>query len=150
MPSLLDVGALTEPVDVRGVKVEVGGLSGATFLRLLDRFPEFRKLMSGGAVEADISVLIKQAPDAVGAVIAAACGNAGDKAAEQKAGALSVGEQFDILTVAWGLTFPRGVKTFIEALEGLALQVVGESGWAAATRSPEQSNSLSTTDTPQK
>lgn len=149
MPSLLDIGSLTVTTDIRGVQVEVSGISGESFLHLLDRYPEFRKVMSGGAVTPDVSVLMKQAPGAVGAVIAAACGNFGDPKAEEIARKLSIGEQGEILLKIWTLTFPRGVQNFIEALEGLAKQVVGASGWDQAMRSQEPSNSASTSATPQ-
>lgn len=148
MPSLLDVGKLTKPVSIPGadgkvVQVEVSGLSGSGFLHLLERFPEFRKLMSGGAVEADMNVVLQQAPGAANAVIAHACGNPDDKEAEAIAGNLPAGVQVEILVIVWELTFPRGVRNFTAALEGLAQKVAIESGWAVDTKSPGQSNGAS-------
>lgn len=146
MPSLLDIGKLTRIVTIRGVDVEVRGLSGLTFLHLLDEFPELRKMMAqGGSQEPDPAVLLQQAPGAVASAVASACGYVKGspdwgKALEMVA-ELSLGEQMEILLKVWELTFPKGIQNFIDALEKLAKEVVGAPGWVQATKSPGPSSS---------
>lgn len=145
MAGLLDIGPLTRIETVRGKDVEVKGVSGEELFHLLDSFPELRKLFSGGGATLKPEQLVKQVPVAVAAIIAAATGTPGDKKAMEVARTLSVGEQAQLIVAIWDLTFPKGVQSFIAALEGLG-QVTG-SGWAQATPSPERSNSSLPQDT---
>jgi hypothetical protein len=119
MASLLEVANVARSVTVRGVDVSVVGLSGTEIATLMARFPEVGKLMSG--VEPDRKSLMKMAPVALNAFIAAGTGKAGDKATEDFAGTLGVGEQLDLIDEILRLTFPRGIGPFVEKLKGLGL-----------------------------
>jgi hypothetical protein len=150
MPSLLDIGDLTETVEFRGKKVEVQGISAQGLLVLLQKFPELRVVMTSGADAAVIETLTTKLPEAIVSVIAAGCGLPGDERAEAMARKISVGEQIDALRKIWNLTFPRGIANFIEALEALAGEIeVGESGKVVDTKSPGPSSGVSATDTPE-
>lgn len=148
MVGLLDIGPLTRTVTVRGKEVEVRGVNAEELFHLLDAFPELRKMFSGSGVAPKPEQLIKQVPLAVAAVVAAATGTPGDEKAIAIARKLAVGEQAELITTIWDLTFPKGVQSFIAALEELG-QVTG-SGWAQAMPSPGQSNNSSPPATPEK
>ena len=157
MPSLLDVGDLTEIVEIRGKSVEVQGVSAAGLVVLLGKFPELRSLMTGTADESILKDLVGKLPEAVASIIALATTPPSDDpvarlhrqaAAEIKAAQLSVGEQLDLLTRIWKLTFPRGIRDFLAALETLASEVDVDSGKVPDTKSPGQSNGASVRDIP--
>lgn len=135
MAGLLDIAPLTETVVVRGQKLEVGELSGSAIVRLLARFPELRTLMSGRAVEPER--LLAMGGDALDAVIAAACGSAGDAEAEKMAGRLGAEAQAEILEVTLRLTMPNGPGPFAARLQKLAgsLGGGGQQQRAPATKS---------------
>ena len=149
MPSLLDVGDLTETVEIRGKSVEVQGVSAAGLVVLLGKFPELRSLMTGTADESILQNLVGKLPEAVASIIAVATGSLNDARAEAVAAKLSVGEQLDLLTRIWKLTFPRGIRDFLVALETLASEVDVESGKGPDTKSPGQSSGASAKDIPQ-
>lgn len=149
MPSLLDIGELTETVEIRGKSLEVQGVSAADLVALLQDFPELRKLMTGNADADVIQSLVAKLPDAVAAIIAIGTGTPGDAKVKKQAKRLAVGEQVDLLTRIWRLTFPRGIRDFTEALEALATEVAGEYGKVQDMKSPGQSNNASQTDTRQ-
>jgi hypothetical protein len=146
MPSLIDIGDLTETVEIRGKQLEVQGVSAADLVVLLQNFPELRKVMTGLADADVVQSLIAKLPDAVAAIIAIGTGTPGDAKAESQAKRLAVGEQVDLLTRIWRLTFPRGIRDFTEALEALATEVAGEYGKAQDTKSPGPLNNVSETD----
>lgn len=147
MPSLLDIGALAEKVDIRGVQVAVYGISAEGFVQLLNAFPDLRRLMSG---QEDFKAedLMKQLPAAVASVIAAGTGHPGEADHIATAGTLAVGDQVALLALIWKLTFPKGVASFIEALERLAGDVGAASGWAQVTKSPGPLPNSSSLDIP--
>lgn len=156
MTSLLDIGDLTETVELRGKKIEVRGISAEGLLVLLGKFPELRVIMTNGADEKVIASLTEKLPQAVFAIIAAGCGDAGNEKAEAVAAKLSVGEQLDAFGKIWKLTFPRGIVDFIKALETLAGELEGAAGIGSAvsgkdqdTKSPGPSSTASATDIPQ-
>jgi hypothetical protein len=144
MPSLLDIGQKTRPVEIRGVQVEVSGLSGLAFLHLLDEFPELRKIMGGGNRDVDVKELVKQVPQCVCKVIAMGCGNKQDApewdAVVKRVETLTLGEQVELLSVIWDETFPKGVKSFLAALDKLGGELVGDLGRVPAMNLREQSS----------
>src|SRR4051812_45419149 len=117
MASLLDIGPLTRPVIIRGVTINVKGVSGLSLFYLLDRFPEMRKVFSNAGVPVNAEDLLRQAPGAV-AAIAAHATSEGPMTEEQQVAAetrflmLSLGEQLEIVMPIWDLTFPSGVQSF--------------------------------------
>lgn len=150
MPSLLDIGDLTEPVTIRGKVLQVQGISAEGLFALLKEFPELRKLMTGNADEAVIASLTEKLPESLGMIIAAGTGTPGNEEAGRKARMLAVGEQIQLIHAIWKLTFPRGVKDFIEALEALTGELGDESGKAPGTKSPGPSSDASDPGTLQK
>lgn len=146
MTSLLDIGPLTENVPIRGKTIEVSGLSALAMFELLRDIPELRRLMAQKAIDANQAAsLITQLPAAVGGIIAAATGHLGDKDHIAAAMKLSADEQLSFIEAISRLTFPRGIKSFLDGLFALAPQ--GATGWDQATRSREPSSSASAQDT---
>jgi hypothetical protein len=119
MSSLIELAALTTTVKVMGKDITVHGISAGGFAQLLHRFPALGKAMSGGGFKQE--ELIKAAPDAVAALIAAGCGDPGNKKAEDVAGKLPLEAQLDLITATLKLTFPSGVGPFVKKLEALGL-----------------------------
>jgi hypothetical protein len=137
MVSLVDIGPSKGEVEVRGQMVEVNGLTAAHIVELMMQFPEVRKILA--EKEADLGMLITQFPLAVGMIIAAGTGKTGDKDTIDVAMWLSVGEQYDLLSKMMELTFPKGVKSFLDGVRG-AMDSAGVRGWDQATKSPAPSS----------
>mgnify|MGYP001613578916 CR=1 FL=1 len=138
MPSLIDIGDLTEKVEIRGKQLEVQGISAEGIMHLLAKFPDLRKVVTGNADEEALKNLSEKVPEAVAAILAHGTGSPGDEKAEAQARKLAVGEQVTLIAVIWRLTFPKGVKDFLDALTRHADEVVGEHGKDQDTKSPEQ------------
>lgn len=154
MASLLDIGPLTRPVTIRGITINVKGVSGLSLFHLLDRFPEMRKVFSNAGVPVNAEDLLRQAPGAVAAIAVFATSDVYEPLtekqqveAEARFLMLSLGEQLAIVMPIWDLTFPSGVQSFIEALAKAGL--VTKSGWGLDTPSPGPSNNSSQPDTNQ-
>jgi len=145
MTSLLDIGPLTKIVLIGGTNVEVSGLSAMTLFELLRDIPELRQLMARKQLtEENAASLVAQIPVAVGQIIAAAIGHHGDGDQIQAAIRLPAGAQLDLLQAIVELTFPRGIKSFLDGLFALAPATSGGvSGWGQATRSQEPSSDAS-------
>lgn len=150
--SLLDIGRLSKSVVIRGVTLPVKGISALDLFRLLEVFPELRRMFGGTEVRPE--ELFKQAPGAIDAVlcyvlgveaISAAPGyNADMHNAVQN---LSLGEQLEIVHAAWELTFPRGISSFFDALEAMGVAPASTKG--RGTTSQEQSSNSLPQDTEQ-
>lgn len=141
MASLLEIANAPRQVEIRGVKVDVYGISGETLAILMVRFPEVGKMLSG--LQVDDNALAKLAPKALAACIAAGTGFAGDDKAEQAAAKLGVGEQLELIDEIMRLTFPRGIGPFVEKLQGLGLFARVEEQPAADQKAPSPSVSQS-------
>lgn len=141
MVSLLDIADQQKTVTIRGKDVAVFGISAQDIVYLFGKFPELRLLMSGKQTDLTPEMLLKLAPGAVAAAIAAGTGSAGDEQAEAVAARLGLGEQLDLLAAIFELTFPQGVGPFVQKLDvlGLLRSADGASGWAQDTKSPEPS-----------
>jgi hypothetical protein len=139
MVSLLDIADQQKTVTIRGKDVAVFGISAQDIVYLFGKFPELRLLMSGKQADLTPETLLKLAPGAVAAAIAAGTGSAGDEQAEAVAARLGLGEQLDLLAAIFELTFPQGVGPFVAKLDALGLlkSADGASGWAQDTKSPE-------------
>lgn len=148
MVSLVDIGPLRDEVDLRGKKVETRGVSASTIFMLLSNSDELRRIFAGREINGEMLVtLVEQAPLAVAEIIAAGTGKAGDAPTIDFAfRELAAGESYDLLKSILGMTFPRGVQSFVEELTALARKAE-ERGWARVTRSPVQSSAASGQDT---
>ncbi len=117
----LDIAPASEDVEIRGGTVTVYGVGVGDLLGIVQRSPALLDALMGDTP--DPAALAQAAPEAVGAVIAAATGEAGDPDAVAAAEKLSAGEQLAILRPAVTLTFPFGMTS---AAETLAALVQGE------------------------
>ena len=143
MVSLVDIGPSVGTVELRGQRVQVNGLTAEHIVGILISFPEVRKVLA--QKEADLGMLISQFPLAVAMIIAAGTGKADDEPTIAVARALGAGEQYDILEKIVELTFPKGLKSFLDGV-GAALKSAGVPGWDQATKSPVQSSPASKQD----
>ena len=145
MVGLLDIGDLSKKVEIRGKQVEVWGMSARTFFHLLATIPELADALAGmEQKDINVSQVIMRMPDTVATIIACStCGPSWQKMEQKEkdkhiqiAGALTIGEQADLIKAAWEMTFPNGTKSFIEALA----EVRKLTGWETdpAQLSPEQ------------
>lgn len=140
MAGLLDIAPAAERVTIRGVKVDVRGLSLTDLRDLIARFPEVVALFGKGI---NAGVIMKAGPGVVSAVIAAACGNPGDAKAEAIVAELPLGEQAEILNRVLKLTMPGGAGPFVELLKTLGLDL-GEVSAATSQSQPTPSSDLAT------
>jgi hypothetical protein len=110
MPSLLDIAPpeiATERVTVRGVELEVRGLSALDIARVMKRFPDIRLQSVGKDVPAEDMLLTSL--EATPAIIAAGLGQGGNQEIEnQVAIRLSPDEQAALLDAIMTLTNPAG------------------------------------------
>lgn len=125
MVGLLDIGDLTDTVEVRGKKVEVRGISARTFFHLLATIPELAAALSGMTPkDLNAADMILKVPEAVGSIIACATvgplwSNMSPEGKQQHIDAaqnLNIGEQSDFIRKIWTLTFPNGTQSFLDAL----------------------------------
>lgn len=115
---LLSIVAPAAEVSVgSGQTVSVRGVSLRDIALLLARFPELLQLFNGR--DLDAQRLLKAAPDAASAIMAAAAGHANDPAAEKFCDGLGLAVQTEMLIKIMELTFPSGLGPFVEALERL-------------------------------
>lgn len=120
MTSLLDIGPLTEDVEIRGITVTVQGLTAGHLVQLFNEFPDMRKLLDGTSEQVDLLAL---APDVIARIIAIATGSANDKAVEAKAKTMGAAEQLSILVAVQRLSFPKGIAPFLDQVN----QMMGSS-----------------------
>jgi hypothetical protein len=130
MVGLIDIAPATE--EVAGVKVY--GVSARGIAHLLNRFPEIQKLMAGVKLDLGVDDIIKLAPDAVSAIIAAGIGKPGDPQTEEEVDRLSLEMQLDFIEAILRLTMPRGVGPFVEKLSSLGNIMNNQSSGGASTK----------------
>jgi hypothetical protein len=144
--SILDIAPQFKDIPVGDVLLRVYGITAEDVIALFQRFPDSQGWFTGGKINGPRMLQI--APEAISAIIAAACRQCGNPKAEERAAQFSVEEQLDILEAVGGLTFKSGFGPFVARLAGLARLVVSEnSGKAPATSLPETSSTLSPSDT---
>lgn len=114
MVTLMDIAPVSEFVTVRGMDLEVTGISVHGVAVLLSEFPELRALVSNKEQGFTAARLVELIPHGVAAVIAAGLGKPGDKAYIDKAATLNVGEQLNLLEPILKLSFPGGLGPFVE------------------------------------
>ena len=142
MVGLIDISPQVECVQVCATSVEVQGISAKGLAHLLGRYPDLRRLMTGQEVAAD--QLLAMGGDAVGAIIAAGCGQAGEEQAEAIAGNLPIDAQADFLVAILRLTLPKGIGPFVAKLTSLGGILDADAArfdTAPATISPKPSTS---------
>jgi hypothetical protein len=118
MVGLLDIAPLTKVVPVNGCQVTVTGISATSVAYLLDKFPAIKTLIAGRKIT-DPQEMIKAAPDAVAAIIAAGTGGAGNVQVEAAAAALPLEAQLDLIEAIMTITMPSGFGPFVDRLSGL-------------------------------
>jgi hypothetical protein len=151
MPSLIDLAPLREQVDIRGVKIDVFGISVKNIAQILFRFPELRKMLIRIDPGSDvIGQLISRVPELLGLLVACGCGADLENPESEKiitaASNLMVGEQWLVIEKVIPMTFPQGVNRFMAGVQGLLEQADGGRGRAPATTSAAPSNSASSTE----
>lgn len=143
MGSLKDIAAKNPRVDVRGVLVEITGISAAGFATLIARFPECLDLLNGKDVSLSAEMLVKTGPAFVAAVIAAGTGKIADDEEEKAAAGLTTSDQLALLEHILKWTFPD-MGEFVARLE----RASETAGLASTTLSRKLSNTSSPPDTP--
>lgn len=126
MPSFMDIVAMPEIVKIDGQDCPVHGVSVDGLGALFQRFPWLLEaLLSGNGVKIDLTPeqLIKEAPGAAVAIMAAALGYPGNEEAEAKVRLLPLGPQLEILVKAKKRTMPDGLSPFVESLKRLGVPV---------------------------
>lgn len=119
MADLLDIAAATavRAVWINGKRITVRGLNSNDIAFIVSRFPDIKNLLSGGEFnQAAIAPLIIQLGAAVGPIIAAGCGRLGDDQHEHVAATLAVPDQAMLFEPIWMLTFPNGIRSFVEKM----------------------------------
>jgi hypothetical protein len=121
MADLLDIAPSTacESVWIDGQRYSVRGLSFNDAASIISRFPNVGDLFRTGFNPTVALQLIEQLGRSVAPVIAAGCGHPGDEKCEQIAGAMVMENQAALLEPIWRLTFPKGIRSFIERLTRL-------------------------------
>ena len=150
--SLLDIGPVSEKVQVGSKLLNVYGISAKGIFAVFQRFPEVRTWFTvKQGQKIDLQKLIAEAPDAIAAIIAAGCGEPGNAAAEETAGTIPVDTQLDILEAIGRLTFKNGFGPFVQRIVALSEQAQSANfGRAPDTKSPQASKPLSAPATPPK
>lgn len=131
--------------------VDVIGISARGIAVLVSKFPVLLRILATGSKNVSFDEIKKAAPDAVAAIIAAACGGLEDPAAEAAADRLPIGVQMKIFKAMGKVTFPDGFGPFVESLQSLQGEVVEavRSSKASPTRSPRQEKSSEQPPTPE-
>jgi hypothetical protein len=116
--SLIDIGGAQEQVPVRGMNLNITGVSARGAISLIQRFPDMQKWFSGGGLTA--AEMIVAGPDVIAAIIAAGTGHLNDEAHEKVADELPVEVQLDILEAIGRVTFKSGFGPFVKRIVALS------------------------------
>jgi hypothetical protein len=119
MASLLDIGPLTEEVEVRGVSLTVHGLTAGHLFQLFAEFPDMRKMLKKEIGSSPQEMMLALAPDLIAKIIAMVTGDAHNKEAEAKAKEIGASDQLSIMAAVQRLSFPEGIGPFVERVTGL-------------------------------
>jgi hypothetical protein len=157
MASLLDIGPLTEEVEIRGTKVTVQGLSAGHLFQLFNDFPDMRKLLDKGQGDPK-EIFMSLAPELIAKIIAMVTGTPHDAKAEMAAMSLGAGDQLAILLAMQRLSFPSGIGPFVDGVTKLMTstseisaelpKTVQPPSESSTTSSPAPFNASLQTDTP--
>jgi hypothetical protein len=146
MNSLLDLGPLTEEVDIRGVKLTVRGLTAASLFKLFSEFPDRQPALA--QMGTSNSAMLELAPDLFAKIIAIATGSPDDEAIIAKAKELGAADQMAILSAVQRLSFPQGFGPFVEQITRLMVPDTPSQPSAQGNSSPAPSNAALQTDSP--
>lgn len=119
MTSLLDIGPLTEEVEIRGTKITVQGLTAGHIFQLFSEYPDMRKLFETSTDASPQSVMLALAPELIARIISIATGSPGDPAVEAKAKTMGAADQLAIVSAVQRLSFKDGIGPFIEQISSL-------------------------------
>lgn len=153
MVSLVDIGPLTREVEIRGQSITVHGITADALFNLLADIPELRLVFAGKYLESEvISRLVSLSSITLARLVAtgvAPVHATPDEMDKEIRGALNlnIGESAMLLKEILDISFPQGLKSFLDGLSGLLGR--DARGWAAATKSRVQSQNASPTDIPQ-
>ena len=131
MAGLIELADLTEEVTIGRKAVPVRGLSAAGIANLLGRFPEVRKMMSGGKAEITVDTVVALGPKIVAEIIAEGVDEDVDIASQ-----IPAAVQLDILEAMMRLTMPGGLHPFVDRLAAMMGDVGDPSPEAPETSSP--------------
>jgi hypothetical protein len=147
MVSILDIGPNTENVTIAGHDVPVVGVSARAIYGLLLNYPQLRRVIAQKALDSDmVQELLLRAPETLAEIIAAGIGHPNEEDYIRWASNRTLGEQYDLIAATLRMTFPQGIKSFLEGLQK-AVASVGGPGWDQATKSPVPSSDASSMDT---
>jgi hypothetical protein len=146
MNSLLDLGPLTEEVDVRGLKLTVHGLTAADLFKLFAEFPNMQQALAQMGTSS--SGMLELAPDLFAKVIAIATGSPGDVAVIAKARELGAADQMAILSAVQKLSFPQGFGPFVDQITRLMVMDAPSQSSGPGNSSHAPSNAVLQTDSP--
>ena len=142
MTSLLDIGPLTEEVPVGAARITVYGLTPEGFFHLLQKFPILQQLMGGGAKEVSMETLREVAPESIAYAIAVATTSRAYMNQQQWSDIVNATAnvainlpahcQMALFQAALRLTFPDGIRPFINGVQALADSINRVSGTATA------------------
>jgi len=118
MGSLLDLGPLTEEIEIRGVKLTISGLTAADMFKLFSEYPDLQQRLA--QLGSPGAVMMNLAPDLFAKMIAMAVGSPGDQEMEARARKLGAADQINILSAVQRLSFPQGFGPFVEQMTKLA------------------------------
>jgi hypothetical protein len=150
MADLLDIAPSTarEVIKHDGVRYVVRGLNFPEIAAIIARFPDLIVLFAGG--DFNVPKLMGQVGQAIGPVIAAGFGQLDNEEIEQRASQLSAELQMDLVAAIWGLTFEKGLDSFVSKLTALLTGMAGGGGGAKPikvrlkpSRSPSRNSSES-------
>lgn len=141
MDDLLDLAPAEETVPIRGKNLLVRGVPSKGIIAILRRFPDLAGVIEGGTsdVEKLAALVMAIGGDVIVAIIVAGLGHAGDKAYEDKAETLPVGDQFSLILATLRASFPNGLASLaaeIKALRGAS----AETPTVSATKSRKRSS----------
>lgn len=142
MTSLLDIGDLTEEVEVRGVKLTVQGLTAGHLFQLVSEFPDMRKMMDSKKGDAT-QIMLGLAPELIAKIIAMALGHPHDEAIEARAMSMGAGDQMLFISAVLRLTFADGFGPFVERITKIM-----QSAAVQPSSSPSMPSSNSMTRSP--
>lgn len=124
--------------------VPVHGLKAGAIADILGRFPALQEMLFPAGVSrpatelSDASSLIRAAPEAIAAILAAGTGHSGEADHEAAAAELPIESQIDLLSATLELTLPGGFVPFVEKLTALFGTVSAQSGAARVLASARE------------
>jgi hypothetical protein len=121
MADLLDIAPSVSAgaVEINGQPIAVRGVPLNAMASIIARFPALKDLIRDSDGEDLIPRLLLGCAESVGPIIAAGCGHLGDKAYEQVAENLTIQLQVRFLRTILEVTFPNGVRPFVDELTKL-------------------------------